>query len=139
MMSLALNNWAQYLMVQCFNILNFFFLIFPRKQLRHFMHIVSLGCFLRKKKNNNKQKTSVFAYRVVKVNLIVFFIVSDCGEEDQVCKKDVESLEAIEALHKQIDDDQSGNIDQSESDEVSIALGNSKKKRYTIWNNVNTA
>ena len=51
----------------------------------------------------------------------------------------MESLEAIEALHKQIDDDQSGNIDQSESDEVSIALGNSKKKRYTIWNNVNTA
>ena len=74
MMSLALNNWAQYLMVQCFNILNFFFLIFPRKQLRHFMHIVSLGCFLRKKKNNNKQKTSVFAYRVVKVNLIVFLL-----------------------------------------------------------------
>ena len=45
--------------------------------------------------------------------------VSDCREDDQVCLKEAESLEAIETLHKQIDDDQSGNIDQSESDEVS--------------------
>ena len=37
-----------------------------------------------------------------------------------MCIKDAEALEAIETLHKQIDDDQSGNIDQSESDEVSI-------------------
>ena len=43
----------------------------------------------------------------------------DCKEEDQVCQKDADSLEAIATLHKQIDDDQSGNIDQSESDEVS--------------------
>ena len=46
--------------------------------------------------------------------------VSDCSEDDPVCRKEAESLEAIETLHKQIDDDQSGNIDQSESDEVSI-------------------
>ena len=54
------------------------------------------------------------------VHLFTSFGVSDCGEDDLVCKKEAESLEAIETLHKQIDDDQSGNIDQSESDEVSI-------------------
>ncbi|XP_078324636.1 stromal interaction molecule homolog isoform X2 [Crassostrea virginica] len=44
-----------------------------------------------------------------------FIIV--CDEKDIVCKRDNISLEAVYEIHRLIDDDQNGNVDQSESDE----------------------
>lgn len=46
------------------------------------------------------------------------FRFPDCPKEDEACQEDIVSLEAIKALHKQIDDDESGNIDKDESKEV---------------------
>jgi hypothetical protein len=46
------------------------------------------------------------------------FIISDCPKEDVPCQEDIVSLDAIKTLHKQIDDDESGNIDKNESKEV---------------------
>lgn len=40
-----------------------------------------------------------------------------CDEKDIVCKRDNISLEAVYEIHHLIDDDQNGNVDQSESDE----------------------
>ncbi|XP_048773944.2 stromal interaction molecule 1-like isoform X3 [Ostrea edulis] len=40
-----------------------------------------------------------------------------CDEKDIVCKRDNISLEAVYEIHRLIDDDQNGNVDQSESDE----------------------
>ncbi|XP_022079407.1 stromal interaction molecule 1-like isoform X3 [Acanthaster planci] len=46
---------------------------------------------------------------------------SECAEGDIVCQRDVEKdmqgLEAIKSIHRQIDDDHNGNVDLSESDE----------------------
>ena len=44
--------------------------------------------------------------------------VSACIEEDTECNKDRFGYEAIQQLHRLIDDDRNGNVDQSESDEV---------------------
>ncbi|XP_070183534.1 stromal interaction molecule homolog, partial [Littorina saxatilis] len=41
----------------------------------------------------------------------------DCVEEDTECTKDKFGYEAIMQLHRLIDDDRNGNVDQSESDE----------------------
>ncbi|KAL4230445.1 Stromal interaction molecule 1 [Mactra antiquata] len=41
----------------------------------------------------------------------------NCPKEDDVCQEDLISLDAIKTLHKQIDDDESGNIDKNESKE----------------------
>ncbi|XP_052228196.1 stromal interaction molecule homolog isoform X3 [Dreissena polymorpha] len=41
----------------------------------------------------------------------------NCPETDGACQEDRQNLEAIVALHKQIDDDESGNIDLDESKE----------------------
>ena len=38
------------------------------------------------------------------------------------CEKDKQDMEAIRTLHLMIDDDHNGNVDQSESDEVSLEL-----------------
>jgi hypothetical protein len=43
-----------------------------------------------------------------------------CAAGDEVCDKERVEYESIAALHRQIDDDQSGAIDLSESDEVTI-------------------
>ncbi|XP_062598084.1 stromal interaction molecule 1-like isoform X3 [Saccostrea cucullata] len=40
-----------------------------------------------------------------------------CDEKDIVCKRDNISLEAVYEIHRLIDDDQNGNVDQLESDE----------------------
>ncbi|KAH9519925.1 hypothetical protein Btru_071268, partial [Bulinus truncatus] len=42
---------------------------------------------------------------------------TECKVEDKECEKDKVGLEAIRTLHHLIDDDQNGNVDQSESDE----------------------
>ncbi|XP_067664144.1 stromal interaction molecule 1-like isoform X2 [Haliotis asinina] len=44
-------------------------------------------------------------------------IVFDCEELDTPCLKDKYGYDAIKALHHLLDDDQNGNVDQSESDE----------------------
>ncbi|XP_046554272.1 stromal interaction molecule 1-like isoform X2 [Haliotis rubra] len=44
-------------------------------------------------------------------------IVFDCEELDTPCLKDKYGFDAIKALHHLLDDDQNGNVDQSESDE----------------------
>ncbi|XP_025085704.1 stromal interaction molecule homolog isoform X3 [Pomacea canaliculata] len=41
----------------------------------------------------------------------------DCNEKDKECKEDKLGYEAIYSLHRLIDDDHNGNVDQSESDE----------------------
>ncbi|XP_060601071.1 stromal interaction molecule 1-like, partial [Ruditapes philippinarum] len=41
----------------------------------------------------------------------------NCPKEDVPCQEDIVSLDAIKTLHKQIDDDESGNIDKNESKE----------------------
>ncbi|XP_045205289.2 stromal interaction molecule homolog isoform X2 [Mercenaria mercenaria] len=41
----------------------------------------------------------------------------NCPKEDIPCQEDIVSLDAIKTLHKQIDDDESGNIDKNESKE----------------------
>ncbi|KAK6975649.1 stromal interaction molecule 2-like isoform X2 [Biomphalaria glabrata] len=43
--------------------------------------------------------------------------VFECKVDDKDCEKDKLGLEAIKTLHHLIDDDQNGNVDQSESDE----------------------
>lgn len=48
-----------------------------------------------------------------------------CSSDDVDCTTDndyVEGLEAIRSLHRQLDDDENGDIDLSESDDVSINL-----------------
>ncbi|KAL8559566.1 hypothetical protein ACOMHN_018729 [Nucella lapillus] len=44
-------------------------------------------------------------------------LIFDCVVEDTECNKDKFGYEAIEKLHRLIDDDRNGNVDQSESDE----------------------
>ncbi|XP_052792788.1 stromal interaction molecule homolog isoform X3 [Mya arenaria] len=41
----------------------------------------------------------------------------NCPSSDEVCQEDIVNLDAIRTLHKQIDDDESGNIDLDESQE----------------------
>ena len=62
---------------------------------------------------------------------VIFFVV--CDEKDIVCKRDNISLEAVYEIHRLIDDDQNGNVDQSESDEVSMntAMHNCNKTSIT--------
>ncbi|WAQ98185.1 STIM2-like protein, partial [Mya arenaria] len=43
-----------------------------------------------------------------------------CPSSDEVCQEDIVNLDAIRTLHKQIDDDESGNIDLDESQEYTI-------------------
>ena len=45
-------------------------------------------------------------------------VISDCIKEDTECIKDKLSYDAISCLHRLIDDDHNGNVDQSESDEA---------------------
>lgn len=54
--------------------------------------------------------------------LLLHFCFPDCPKEDEACQEDIVSLEAIKALHKQIDDDESGNIDKDESKEVCVRM-----------------
>ena len=49
---------------------------------------------------------------------------TECSPGDTVCQrdteKDMQGIEAIKSIHRQIDDDHNGNVDLSESDEVTI-------------------
>lgn len=73
------------------------------------------------------QQISVYMLAVI----VMFFVV--CDEKDIVCKRDNISLEAVYEIHRLIDDDQNGNVDQSESDEVSMntAMHNCNKTSIT--------
>ncbi|KAL5011645.1 hypothetical protein ScPMuIL_010196 [Solemya velum] len=44
-------------------------------------------------------------------------VILDCQENDETCTQDKAGLEAIRTLHRNIDDDNNGNVDPSESDE----------------------
>jgi len=51
--------------------------------------------------------------------LSTFDCDTGCPANDAVCERDWIGFEAIAQLHAQIDDDQNGSLDRSESDEVS--------------------
>ena len=53
-------------------------------------------------------------------NIFVNFIFPVCPKEDLQCMRDRLGYEAIKQLHKQIDDDENGSLDRSESDGVSL-------------------
>lgn len=62
--------------------------------------------------------------------IYLFFVV--CDEKDIVCKRDNISLEAVYEIHHLIDDDQNGNVDQSESDEVSVQSYQTRSVNLTL-------
>ncbi len=51
--------------------------------------------------------------------LYIVTVFSECPPADTICESDKYGFEAIQLLHNQIDDDHNGNLDRSESDEVS--------------------
>lgn len=65
--------------------------------------------------------------------IYLFFVV--CDEKDIVCKRDNISLEAVYEIHHLIDDDQNGNVDQSESDEVSVQSYQTRSVNLTLMLN----
>ena len=50
------------------------------------------------------------------------FLISVCPPNDALCEQDKIGYDAIQQLHLQIDDDNDGSLDRSESDEVRIIL-----------------
>ena len=58
----------------------------------------------------------------------MFILFSECPVGDEICEKDRIGFEAIRHLHRQIDDDQNGNLDRSESDEVGHGTDGKKRK-----------
>lgn len=67
---------------------------------------------------------------IFKHAIYLFFVV--CDEKDIVCKRDNISLEAVYEIHHLIDDDQNGNVDQSESDEVSVQSYQTRSVNLTL-------
>lgn len=55
-----------------------------------------------------------------------------CPPNDALCEQDKIGYDSIQQLHLQIDDDNDGSLDRSESDEVSIITFTARHKKFRI-------
>ena len=88
------------------------------KSQRSWKLVIFSECLYRKKNRISNKLQQILTLKTDIIILIVSFFL-ECPEGDQVCANDQLGFEAIRQLHSSIDDDHDGNLDRSESDDVS--------------------